>query len=74
MLTPSRTPASGNSVSGDVPATLIYEFEIPQYLVGRLIGRHGSNAYEIKKATNAAIYIKTHPNTSELKICAVEGE
>lgn len=74
MLTPSRTPASGNSVSGDLPVTSIYEFVIPQQLVGRLIGRHGSFVNEIKETTHASIYIKRHPETSKLKICAVEGE
>ncbi|KAK6637905.1 hypothetical protein RUM44_008327 [Polyplax serrata] len=73
MLTPSRTPASGNSVSGDLPVTSIYEFVIPQQLVGRLIGRHGSFVNEIKETTHASIYIKRHPETSKLKICAVEG-
>ena len=73
MLTPSRTPASGNSVSGDLPVTSIYEFVIPQHLVGRLIGRYGSYVNEIKETTHASIYIKRHPDTSKLKICAVEG-
>lgn len=70
---PSRTPASGSSLSGDVLLSSVYEFVLPQHLVGRLIGRHGCFVQEIKKNTNASILIKRHPDTQKLKICAVEG-
>lgn len=70
---PSRTPASGSSLSGDVPLPSVYEFVIPQHLVGRLIGRHGCFVHQIKAKTNASILIKRHPDTYKLKICAVEG-
>jgi A-kinase anchor protein 1 len=70
---PSRTPASGSSLSGDVPLPSVYDFVLPQQLVGRLIGRHGFFVHEIKKNTNASILIKRHPDTQKLKICAVEG-
>lgn len=73
VLTPSPTPVSGNSVSGDVPVTCVYEFVIPQHLVGRLIGRNGSYIHDIKDNTHAIIYIKRHPDTPKLKICAIEG-
>ncbi|XP_069672065.1 A-kinase anchor protein 1, mitochondrial [Periplaneta americana] len=70
---PSRTPASGSSLSGDVPLPSVYEFVLPQHLVGRLIGRHGCFVHQIKAKTNASILIKRHPDTHKLKICAVEG-
>lgn len=70
---PLRTPASGSSLSGDASVPSVYEFVVPQYLVGRLIGRHGCFVHEIKKNTNASIFIKRHPDTRKLKICAVEG-
>ncbi|XP_047110307.1 A-kinase anchor protein 1, mitochondrial-like [Schistocerca piceifrons] len=70
---PSRTPASGSSVSGDATALSVYEFVLPQHLVGRLIGRHGAFVHQIKAKTNASILIKRHPDTQKLKICAVEG-
>lgn len=70
---PLRTPASGSSLSGDASLPSVYEFVLPQYLVGRLIGRHGCFVHEIKKNTNATIFIKRHPDTRKLKICAVEG-
>lgn len=70
---PLRTPVSGNSLSGDASLPSVYEFVLPQYLVGRLIGRYGCFVHEIKKNTNATIFIKRHPETRKLKICAVEG-
>nr|CAD7202697.1 unnamed protein product [Timema douglasi] len=70
---PSRTPASGSSVAGDLPVPSVYEFVLPQILVGRLIGRHGTFVHQIKEKTNASILIKRHPDTTDLKICAVEG-
>jgi A-kinase anchor protein 1 len=70
---PLRTPASGSSLSGDGSLPSVYEFVLPQYLVGRLIGRHGCFVHEIRKNTNASILIKRHPDTNKLKICAVEG-
>ncbi|XP_063226136.1 A-kinase anchor protein 1, mitochondrial-like isoform X2 [Bacillus rossius redtenbacheri] len=68
---PPRTPASGSSLAGDVPS--IYEFVLPQHLVGRLIGRFGAFVHQIKDKTNANILIKKHPDTTKLKICAIEG-
>nr|CAD7431376.1 unnamed protein product [Timema monikensis] len=70
---PSRTPASGSSVAGDLPIPSVYEFVLPQFLVGRLIGRHGTFVHQIKEKTNASILIKRHPDTTKFKICAVEG-
>ncbi|KAJ8879929.1 hypothetical protein PR048_020550 [Dryococelus australis] len=69
---PPRTPASGSSLAGDVPS--IYEFVLPQHLVGRLIGRFGTFVHQIKDKTNANIFIKKHPDTTKLKICAIEEE
>ncbi|KAL1140291.1 hypothetical protein AAG570_000223 [Ranatra chinensis] len=69
---PSRTPAGGSSVAGD-SAFSVYEFVLPQVMVGRLIGRHGSFIHEIRTSTHTNIFIKRHPETSKLKICAIEG-
>lgn len=53
---------------------MIFEFEIPQHIVGRLIGRCGSFVNKIKGTTGANIIIKRHPNTgNKSKVCAVEG-
>ncbi|XP_071446581.1 uncharacterized protein spoon [Hetaerina americana] len=55
------------------PPPSVYEFVIPQELVGRLIGKHGSFVNHIKARTSATIFIKTHPETNKLKVCAIEG-
>lgn len=69
---PSRTPAGGSSLAGDL-APSIYEFVLPQIIVGRLIGRRGTFLHEIRSSTQTNIYIKRHPDTNKLKICAIEG-
>lgn len=69
---PSRTPAGGSSLAGDLALSL-YEFVLPQSIVGRLIGRHGASLHEIRSSTGTNIFIKRHPETNKLKICAIEG-
>lgn len=70
---PSRTPAGDGSISGDVVLPIIYQFIIPQNLVGKLIGKYGSSILQIKTKSHAQILIKKHPETNSLKICAIEG-
>lgn len=70
---PSRTPAGDGSVADDMNLPAVYEFVIPQSLVGRLIGRHGNFVTEIKEKTHAHILIKKHPGSNKQKVCAVEG-
>ncbi|KAF6204352.1 hypothetical protein GE061_002693 [Apolygus lucorum] len=69
---PSRTPAGGSSLAGDL-ALSVYEFVLPQGIVGRLIGRHGASLHEVRSSTGTNIFIKRHPETNKLKICAIEG-
>ncbi|KAG5868886.1 KH domain-containing protein akap-1 [Gonioctena quinquepunctata] len=66
---PSRTP--GIDVSSNVPT--LFEFVIPQNLVGKLIGRYGCFVSQIKDKTNATIIVRKHPSNIKLKICSVEG-
>ncbi|XP_037782603.1 KH domain-containing protein akap-1-like [Penaeus monodon] len=51
---------------------LFYEFEIPQTLVGRLIGRKGAFVNKIKATTDATLIVYPHKNR-RLKLCSVEG-
>lgn len=51
---------------------IFYEFEIPQVLVGRLIGRKGAFVNKIKAATDASIIVGPHRNR-RFKMCSVEG-
>jgi len=53
--------------------SMIYEFEIPQTIVGRLIGKYGAFVNRIKGTTRANIMIKRHHINPAMKICAVEG-
>lgn len=55
-----------------LPATT-YEFLISQNLVGQLIGRKGVHVNQIKSQTGASVLVKRHPESNNLKICAIEG-
>lgn len=55
-----------------LPATT-YEFLISQLLVGQLIGRRGVHVNQIKSETGASVLVKRHPESNNLKICAIEG-
>lgn len=67
---PSRLPDIGTS-DADFPG--FYECVIPQLIVGKLIGRHGSFVNQIKDKTNAMILVKRHPTNDKMKICSIEG-
>ncbi|XP_060528608.1 KH domain-containing protein akap-1 [Cylas formicarius] len=66
----SRTP---NTIQLVENVCLVYEFTIPQNLVGKLIGRQGCFVQHIKDKTNAFILVKPHPTNNRLKVCSVEG-
>ncbi|XP_018561971.1 A-kinase anchor protein 1, mitochondrial [Anoplophora glabripennis] len=70
---PSRTPGIDVPAPCDVTLPTLYEFIIPQSLVGKLIGRHGSFVTQIKEKTNAHIVVKKHPTNNKLKVCSIEG-
>ncbi|GFS77353.1 a-kinase anchor protein 1, mitochondrial [Nephila pilipes] len=55
------------------PGQYVYEFELPQELCGRLIGKHGKHVKSIKDRSNANVYIKRHPYDPQLKTVVVEG-
>lgn len=71
---PSRTPAGDGPLADDAHLPSLYEFVIPQTLVGRLIGKHGSFVAEIKEKTHAHIIIKKHPSSNKSKLCSIEGK
>ncbi|KAF5269684.1 hypothetical protein FQA39_LY08607 [Lamprigera yunnana] len=67
---PLRTSADDAFMSRD---STIYQFIIPQDLVGRLIGRYGTFVTQIKNRTRANIVIEKYPDDNNSKICIVEG-
>ena len=50
----------------------VYEFEIPQLLVGLLIGKMGAYVNLIKMQTGANLLVRDH--NRRYKLCAVEGK
>ncbi|CAH0554392.1 unnamed protein product [Brassicogethes aeneus] len=65
------TPPPAHSVDPNQQA--LYEFIIPQPLVGKLIGKHGSFVSYIKDKANATLVAGKHPTNRKLKVCTVEG-
>ncbi|XP_077282477.1 A-kinase anchor protein spoonbill [Temnothorax americanus] len=66
----------GGSINGcrkDSTAPTTYNFAIPQHLVGRLIGRHGSFLHSIRTKANVGIYVNDHPCDGDHKICSIRG-
>ncbi|XP_032674839.1 KH domain-containing protein akap-1 isoform X2 [Odontomachus brunneus] len=73
----STDSGKGGSINGCRKANAVeqttYYFAIPQQLVGRLIGRHGSFLHNIRTKTEVQIYVNDHPGASDQKICSIEG-
>ncbi|RZC35495.1 KH domain-containing protein C56G2.1 [Asbolus verrucosus] len=68
------TPPPSRSLGTDgATSVTVYEFIIPQSLVGKLIGKHGSSVANIKDKTGAHVIVRKHPNNNKLKVCSVEG-
>ncbi|CAL1688069.1 unnamed protein product [Lasius platythorax] len=66
----------GGSINGcrkDNTVPSIYDFAIPQHLVGRLIGRHGSFLQSIRTKADVSIYVNDHPCDGDHKICSIRG-
>lgn len=57
----------------DEERLIVYQFEIPQFLCGRLIGVKGSFVARIKQETNTKVIINRHNFASDLKICTLNG-
>lgn len=72
----STDSGKGGSIKGHTKDNVIpmtYEFSIPQNLVGKLIGRHGSFLESIRLKAEVRIAVKRHPAWKYQKICAIEG-
>ncbi|XP_054714075.1 A-kinase anchor protein 1, mitochondrial-like [Uloborus diversus] len=68
-------PSEGISLklASNSPGPYVYEFDLPQELCGRLIGRQGKHVKSIKERTNSNVFIKRHPYDPQLKTVVVEG-
>uniref|UniRef100_A0A0K8TRY6 Putative a kinase anchor protein n=1 Tax=Tabanus bromius TaxID=304241 RepID=A0A0K8TRY6_TABBR len=70
---------SGDSGKGSSPPhsectpSTVYEFLLPNSLVGLLSGHKSSHIKDIKARTGIAITIKKHPMSNKIKICALKG-
>ena len=53
--------------------TMVYEFEIPQNVVGLFIGRQGRTVGWIERKSSATIMVRKHPFRRDYQICSIEG-
>ncbi|RVE64445.1 hypothetical protein OJAV_G00125870 [Oryzias javanicus] len=63
-----------SSATSSGPGLVIWEIEVPNRFVGRLIGKQGRYVSYLKQSSGAKIYISTLPYTQEFQICHIEGE
>ncbi|XP_036379158.1 A-kinase anchor protein 1, mitochondrial-like [Megalops cyprinoides] len=52
---------------------IIWEVQVPKYLVGRLIGKRGRYIRFLKEKTGAKVYISKQPYTEGFQLCHIEG-
>lgn len=53
---------------------IVFQFELPQALCGRLIGKSGHFVRSIKEKSNASVIVNIHPFSPFFKICSIEGK
>ena len=52
---------------------ICYQFELPHYLCGRLIGANGHYINSCKQRSNTQIVVNSHYYNSEMKLCSITG-
>lgn len=72
---PSVAPTSSVSPADEsnIETPLVYEFEIPQSIVGLVIGRQGITIKQFTERSGAQMIIRQHFSTGTGKICTIEG-
>lgn len=53
---------------------IIYQFELPSDLVGRLIGKKGIVIQNIKAKSRASVMVHLHPFAQDLRLITIEGK
>lgn len=71
MFLGSIVPGKSNKHKNNIEST--FDFAIPQHLVGRLIGRHGTFLQSIRTKAGVDIYVNDHPCNGDHKICSIQG-
>ena len=61
------------SLDTAIPGSIIYEFDFPSPLCGKLIGKSGRNINTVKEQCGADISVQRHPFTPDLQIVRLEG-
>ena len=67
----TETPSA--PTPSDLTEYVIYEFDFPSELCGRLIGKQGKNINVIKAKSGAEISLRRKPFSRDFQCCVVEG-
>ncbi|KAG7483664.1 hypothetical protein MATL_G00040780 [Megalops atlanticus] len=71
---PSEGQCQGSQLTHPQNSKLIiWEVQVPKYLVGRLIGKRGRYIRFLKEKTGAKVYISKQPYTEGFQLCHIEG-
>lgn len=55
------------------PSPILYQFEFPTDLCGRLIGKQGRNIKELRDKTGAKIFLKPLAVSTKYQLCIIDG-
>lgn len=69
----NRPQTKNNNLNGSSKSQKDYCFEIPQPLVGLLIGHKGGFVNNVMRSSNTVIVIKDHPTMLDLMMCHIKG-
>lgn len=71
----STDSGKGGSIKGHTQNNIraTYQFAVPQFLVGKLIGMRGSFLQTIRSKADVVIGVKRFPNSNNFKLCIIEG-
>lgn len=65
---------AGESVDGEAEKSrVVYQFDFPSDLCGRLIGKQGRNVLSIREKSGADIVVKNKLTTTTFRVVVLEG-
>uniref|UniRef100_A0A5S6QNK5 KH domain-containing protein n=1 Tax=Trichuris muris TaxID=70415 RepID=A0A5S6QNK5_TRIMR len=71
--TMGATSALASPAPHGLPILPIYNFEVPNDLVGLLIGRNGAHVQYLQNRSGASVSVYSHWFSSKSRLCAIEG-
>ena len=70
----ASVPETPSAATPNLPDYVIFEFDFPSELCGRLIGKGGKNINVIKNKSRAEVSLRRQPFSKDCQTCCVEGK